>query len=95
MGRLRPPHLKSGEITRGENIERFRHIQQFCKEYGEGLSRGNQAVENYDNVVDDKEKTLYWNMTLKFGEKYIQMVNEWCEECIEELEGLCHEDTCN
>ena len=44
----------SGEITRKENIERFRHIQQFCKEYGEGLNRGNQAVENYSNIVGDK-----------------------------------------
>lgn len=85
----------SGEITRGENIERFRHIQQFCKEYMEGLGRGNQAAENYGNVVDDREKTLYWNMTLKFGKKYVQMVNEWCEECIEELEELGHEDTCD
>lgn len=85
----------SGEITREENIERFRHIQQFCQEYTEGLERGNQAAENYGNVIDDKEKTLYWNMTMRFGEKYTRMINEWCEECIEELEGICHEDTCN
>lgn len=85
----------SGEISRGENIERFRHIQQFCKEYTEGLKRGNQAAENYGNVVGDREKTLYWNMTMKFGEKYIRMVNEWCEECIEELERLGNEDTCD
>ena len=45
----------SGEITRKENIERFRHIQQFCKEYGEGLNRGNQAVENYSNIVGEKK----------------------------------------
>ena len=29
----------AGEITRVENIERFRHIQQFCKEYMDGLVR--------------------------------------------------------
>lgn len=85
----------AGEITRVENIERFRHIQQFCKEYIDGLVRGNQAAQNYGKIVDDKEKILYWNMTMKFGEKYTQMLNEWCEECIEELEGLDYEDTCN
>lgn len=85
----------SGEISRGENIERFRHLQQFCMEYGKGLERGSQAAQSYANVVGDKEKALYWNMTIKFGEKYIQMINEWCEECIEELEGFGNEDTCN
>lgn len=85
----------AGEITRVENIERFRHIQQFCKEYMDGFVRGNQAAQNYGKIVDDKEKILYWNMTMKYGEKYTQMLNEWCEECIEELEGFDYEDTCN
>lgn len=85
----------AGEISGEENIERFRHIQQFCKEYKEGLERGGQAAENYANVVDDKQKTVYWNMTMRFGKKYIQMLDEWCEECIDELEGLSHENTRN
>lgn len=85
----------SGEISKEENIERFRHLQYSCNDFLTGLESANKSAEVYRNVVNDKEKTAYWNMTMRFGERYTQLVKEWCEECIKNLEELDNENTCD
>lgn len=86
----------SGELTPVENIEKFRHIQYACNEYAKGLGQADMSVETHKQVVEDNpEKVAYWNMTISFGKKYMQMLSEWCDECIAELEVLANEDTRN
>lgn len=85
----------AGEISVDENIERFYHILNGCDDFMEGLEAANQSASVYRNAVEDEEKIAYWNMTMRFGEKYTQMMKEWCRECIAELEAYKNEDSCD
>ena len=86
----------AGELSARENIERFRHIQYACNEFQKGLDSADNSIDKYGHVVEEEpEKATYWNMTISFGKKYMQMLNVWCEECIAELENREHEGACN
>jgi len=86
----------SGELSPEENIERFRHFKYACTEYADGLLKADEAVEAYKSVVKSgPNKAAYWNMTVSFGKKYMQMLSLWCDECISELEVMSDEDTCD
>lgn len=77
----------AGELPPEENIERFRHIQAGCNEFLEGLADADSSVESYKSVFsEESDKSRYWNMTISFGRKYMQMMDQWCSECIAELE---------
>ena len=77
----------AGELSPEENIERFRHIQAGCDEFLKGLSKADSAVDRYRPVLSKTpEKSMYWNMTISFGRKYMKMLKKWCSECISELE---------
>ena len=85
----------SGEISREENMERFRHLQSYCDEFVKGLNAADRSADAYRMVVNDKEKTAYWKMTMRFGELYTQMLSAWCDECMTILEEIGNEDSCN
>lgn len=77
----------AGELPPEENVERFRHIQAGCNEFLEGLADADSSVESYKSVLsEESDKSRYWNMTISFGRKYMQMMDQWCSECIAELE---------
>jgi DNA-binding PadR family transcriptional regulator len=79
----------AGELSPEENIERFRHIQAGCDEFLKGLSKADSAVDRYRPVLSKTpEKSMYWNMTISFGRKYMKMLRKWCSECISELEEI-------
>ncbi len=79
----------AGEIPPGENIERFRHIQSGCNGFLDSLSSADNSVDLHSiNITDSDEKSAYWKMTISFGRKYMQMMDQWCDECIAELERL-------
>ena len=86
----------AGELGAEENIERFRHIQYGCQEFEKGLSRADASVDAYRHVIEETpEKAAYWGMTISFGKRYMQMLSQWCDECIEEIKRCSDEDTCD
>ena len=46
------------------------------------------SADLYRQAVDHPEKAIYWKLTIEFGRMYEKMQREWCEYCIQELEGM-------
>lgn len=77
----------SGEISKEENLERFHKIKAECAESLEKYSGVKEIMEAYMGMVPDPKTAVYWNMTLDYGIRYQQMLNEWCDSCIAGLEA--------
>lgn len=75
-----------GERSREENICCFQKLKEECEQYLESMKPVEGYIEAYGNVIGDKEKTLYWQMTLDFGRRNMQFLIEWIQSCIERLE---------
>ncbi len=46
------------------------------------------TIDMYRMAIEHPEKAIYWKFTLEFGRMYEKMQREWCDYCIEQLEGL-------
>lgn len=75
-----------GERSKEENICCFQKFKEECEQYLESMKPVEGYIEAYGNVIGDKEKTLYWQMTLDFGRRNIQCFIDWIQSCIERLE---------
>lgn len=51
------------------------------------------AAKRYGAMIGDPNRTLYWKFTIEFGLMYEEMVKQWCEKCIGELEALTGQKT--
>ena len=76
-----------GEQSREENIRCFQELQERCRAFLEGLGPVADYIETYSACLNDREQALYWNMTVEYGRKNMQMCMEWAKECIARLEG--------
>lgn len=76
-----------GECGLEENIEYFKSLPSRESVFPDGSSPSG-AIEQYAQVVDDPVKALYWKFTVEFGVRYEQMVREWCDSCVAQLEEL-------
>ena len=77
----------AGAVDKEENILKFQHIQLWCKEFIDNLSKADNSVQLYKGATNTTPNEVpYWNMTINFGKKYAEMLNDWCQECLDELE---------
>lgn len=51
-----------------------------------------ENVENYSKRMKDPKIAIYWKMTIEYGVMYMNMLNEWSNKCISELEDLKNEE---
>jgi len=42
----------------------------------------------YKGMVARPEDSVYWNMTVEYGIRYMKMLSEWCDSCIKILEDV-------
>lgn len=77
-----------GERDREENIRYFRRLYEDCGKFLESLVPVPEYIASYSSYLDEKEKALYWQMTVDFGRRNMQMYMEWAEECIQGLEEM-------
>ncbi len=82
-----------GEITKKENLERFRQMKSESENSIKALEKVKNIIAVYKERVENPDASLYWKMTLDYGIRYMNMINEWCDTCIAELEGKIHEHT--
>ncbi len=78
--------LGEREVT--ENIQYFEQLRQSCAQFRKSLDPVPQAIEAYSDLIGQKEKALYWQMTVDYGRRSMQMQMEWAEDCIRLLEGM-------
>ena len=80
-----------GECSIAENIEYFKTLPEKEKVFPDGQSDAVQATGDYQKMIDDPLKALYWKFTIDFGIMYEKMIKEWCDNCVHELEALTNE----
>ena len=80
-----------GECGIDENIAYFKNLMENTSVFPQGSISADAACRRYARVIEDPQKTLYWKFTIRFGVMYENMVREWCEDCIRELDELQRE----
>ncbi len=75
-----------GERSREENIRYFQSLKSYCEMFLKSLEPVPKYIEAYSGYLDDKDKALYWEMTVEYGRRNMQMCMEWAQSCIDRLE---------
>lgn len=77
-----------GERSREENIRYFERLIQEHEKFMENLMTVPQYIETYSAYLDEKEKALFWQMTVDYGRRNMQMCIDWAKDCIRRLEEM-------
>lgn len=77
-----------GERGKEDNIDYFKHLKEECEQFQQKLEVIPKYIEAYGNVIDAKEKATYWQMTVEYGYRQMQMCIDWAQSCIERLEEM-------
>lgn len=84
-----------GELSPEENIAFFEKIKYCCEISLPVLQKPKENAKVYENTIQDSEKAIYWKMTIQYGVMYMNMLKEWSNLCIKELEGIKNEYSCD
>lgn len=76
-----------GERSREENIRYFQSLIEYCEIFLKSLEPIPEYIAAYSNYLSDKDKALYWEMTVDYGRRNMQMLMEWAQGCIARLEN--------
>ena len=77
-----------GERDKEENLAYFKRLKKECEEFQKRLGDAPHYIDEYSRFAGDKEKPLYWQMTVDFGYRSMQTYIDWAQSCIEKLEGM-------
>ncbi|MCR4850852.1 MAG: PadR family transcriptional regulator [Lachnospiraceae bacterium] len=77
-----------GEYGIDENIAYFRNLAKRETVFPKGSDVTGEVSDGYRRKIDDPLKALYWKFTIDFGVMYERMLDEWCDNCANELERL-------
>ena len=75
-----------GEQGRENNIRYFEELKACCSMFLKSLESVPGQIKAYSACLDDKEKSLYWEMTVEYGRRNMRMCMEWAQNCIDQLE---------
>lgn len=84
-----------GELPPNENIAFFEKIRESSEAFLGEMQKPQENVALYQNEIPNSEKSLYWKMTIEYGTMYMNMLREWSNKCIAELEELTDEHSCD
>lgn len=76
-----------GERSVEDNIHYFECVIKECELFLKKLESVPQYIDTYSNIIEEKEKALYWQMTAEYGRQSMQMQIKWAKDCIRQLEG--------
>ena len=76
-----------GERSIEENIHYFECVKQSCELFLKSLEPIEQHIDTYNNIIGQEDKSLYWQMTVEYGRRSMQMQMEWAQDCIQRLKG--------
>lgn len=80
-----------GELTPDENIAFFKLVHAYCDALISQPQEPDEHIAMYQNILQSPEKALYWKMTADYGFMFMNMLREWSDKCIKELEVLKNE----
>lgn len=74
-----------GERNREDNIRYFEGLKEYCGIFLQSLDAAWDHVGEYRGFLDDPKKAVYWEMTIDYGRRNMQMYIDWAQNCIERL----------
>ena len=77
-----------GELSTNESILFFYNFKVEMENYLSGLQTADRYIDMFSVQIPEKDKALYWEMTLDFGKRNMQMYIEWANACIAKLEAI-------
>ena len=77
-----------GELSVEEGINFFEIFKNEMKNYLVKLQAADQYIDSFSAIIPKKETTVYWEMTLDFGKRNMQMYIEWADSCISKLKSV-------
>lgn len=76
-----------GVRSAGENIKYFENVKERCEQFLKSLEPVPQYIDSYGDMIGQPDQELYWQMTVEYGRRSMQMQIEWAQDCIRRLEG--------
>lgn len=74
-----------GEQSREESIAYFQQLKAACGEFLNSLSPVPSYIQAYADAINAGDKSLYWQMTVEYGRRNMQMHMDWAQDCIDLL----------
>lgn len=74
-----------GEREKEENIRYFTALKEYCGMFLQGLDAAQAHVGEYRTFLDEPGKSVYWEMTIDYGRRNMQMYIDWAQSCIDRL----------
>ena len=71
-----------------ENIKMFEAYKSKCMYELKILEKANNNIEFYSEKSEEKTESIYWNLTVLFGEKHLKTSIDFADEAIKILEEL-------
>ena len=77
-----------GELPISKSLEFFKELNKEYRIVLSNLQKANNSINLYREMIPDKRNALFWQMTLDFGKRYMQMYLDWTESCIHLVESM-------
>jgi len=74
-----------GERTREENIRYFEGLREYCEIFLQSLDAAQEYIEKYRVLLREPDKAIYWEMTVDYGRRNMQLYIDWAQSCIDRL----------
>lgn len=78
----------SGERSVEENIKTLIQYKSNCQKALHYIVLNGGSTEYYSNLINDKQKPIYWTATANFGKLYFEMCIKWADETIGALNNI-------
>lgn len=76
-----------GERSSEENIRYFEQVKRSCEQFLKWLEAVPQHIDVYSDLIGQRDKAVYWQMTLEYGRRSAKMQMEWAKDSIRKIEG--------
>ncbi len=76
-----------GERSREDNIRYFEGLKEYCGIFLQSLDGARENIRAYQGLIDDPDRSVYWEMTVDYGRRNMQMYIDWAQSCIDRLKG--------
>lgn len=77
----------AGEISRENTVKMLKDYKESCLANLQALKSTEHSINQYSQMIRDREKAVYWQATANFGFHYFEMCARWADETIKMLEG--------
>lgn len=75
-----------GETTTQQSLELLYKYKEHCLGAIQGLGDAHRAISQYGEMVCDERKSIYWEITVLYGESYYHAGLDWADKAIALLE---------